>query len=255
MTSTPPFPHARLSLADVRLGIVCPMANEADNAVAFVRQVLERCEAFRSVVFFCVFDTVCTDGAVELVRALAAEEPRLRVIWAPENRSVVDAYVRGYREALAAGCDWILEIDAGFSHRPDDIPQFFEHMQSGHDCVFGTRFALGGCMYACSWKRYLVSRFGGLLSRAVLGCRLSDMTSGFQLFRRHALERVLAKGIRSRGPFFQTEIKAYCSRLDVVEVPIRYRSATTRVSGGALLDALRSVGVMFVFRVTGRMHA
>ncbi|MFQ5958142.1 MAG: glycosyltransferase [Alphaproteobacteria bacterium] len=248
-------PRPKNSPADVRLGIVCPMANEADNAVAFVRQVLERCDGFRSVVFFCVFDNVCTDGTRDLMRAFAAHEPRVRVVWAPENRSVVDAYVRGYREALAAGCDWILEIDAGFSHLPAEIPLFFEEMESGRDCVFGTRFALGGRMYACSWKRYAVSRLGGLLSRVLLGCRLSDMTSGFQMFRRHALERVLTKGIRSRGPFFQTEIKAYCSGLDVAEVPIHYRSATERVSRGALIDALRSVALMFVFRVTGRLHA
>jgi len=106
-------------ISDVHVGIVCPMANEGDDAVRFVRASLSQCSTCRKVTFFAILDTVTTDNSVELLRAYARQESRLRVVWAPENHSVVDAYVRGYREALASGCDWILEIDAGFSHRPE----------------------------------------------------------------------------------------------------------------------------------------
>ena len=109
----------------VALGIVCPMANEGDEAVPFCQAVLEQCSGFQKVTFFAVFDRVTKDSSLDQMRAWSQSEPRLRVVWAPENRCVVDAYLRGYKEALDAGSDWILEIDAGFSHQPGDIPQFF----------------------------------------------------------------------------------------------------------------------------------
>ncbi len=223
----------------VQLGVVCPMANERETAVPFVLEVLAECEpwGFKSVTFFAVLDRVSRDGTLDLLRELESAEPRLRVVWAPENRSVVDAYLRGYREALDAGCDWILEIDAGFSHQPSDIPAFFEKMSEGFDCVFGTRFARGGRLAESPLKRKVISRGGTLLTNLLLGTRLSDMTSGFELFTRAALEHVLDRGVNSRGHFFQTEIKAHCHPLRVAEVPIHYRAASDSVNNNVLKDA------------------
>ena len=93
----------RVALSEVRLGIVCPMANEGLDAPRFVEAVLERCGGFREVQFFAILDRATKDNSLELLQELAARERRLTVVWAPENRSVVDAYIRGYREALAAG--------------------------------------------------------------------------------------------------------------------------------------------------------
>ena len=84
---------------------------------------------------FVVLDRVSTDGTLALMREYARQEPRLRVIWAPENRCVVDAYIAGYRAALATGYEWILEIDAGFSHQPSDLPKFIEAMGPDVQCV------------------------------------------------------------------------------------------------------------------------
>ena len=109
---------------DDYLGIVCPMANEGADAVRFVKEVLAQCSQVKHVVFFAVLDRATKDNSLELLRDYEKTEPRLQAVWAPENRGVVDAYVRGYQEALAAGCDWILEIDADFSHRPEDVPVF-----------------------------------------------------------------------------------------------------------------------------------
>ncbi|MCU1357910.1 MAG: dolichol-phosphate mannosyltransferase [Acidimicrobiales bacterium] len=240
---------------DVALGIVCPMANEASSADAFVRLVVETCTAsgFESVRFFAVLDRVSTDGTRELLHQLAANRPELEVVWAPENRSVVDAYLRGYREAIDAGCDWILEIDAGFSHDPADIPAFFEAMADGQDCVFGSRFGAGGSITDSSWKRTLLSRGGSTLANALLGTGLEDVTSGFELFRADVLRDVLATGVRSRGPFFQTEIKARCHKLRVVEVPIRYRGASHTVGRAAIQDSFVNLGRLFVERLRGRL--
>ncbi len=223
----------------VYLGVVCPMANERDTAEAFVREVLAACAPFRfkSLTFFAVLDRVSRDGTLDLLRGLEATLPQLRVVWAPENRCVVDAYLRGYREALDAGCDWILEIDAGFSHQPSDIPRFFEKMSEGFDCVFGTRFAQGGGFTESPLRRKVISRGGTLLTNLLLGTRLTDMTSGFELFSRAALEEVLRRGVNSRGHFFQTEIKAHCHSLRFAEVPIRYRAASDSVNNNVLKDA------------------
>lgn len=238
---------------NTHLAIVCPMANEAESAVQFVRELLSYCEDFRKVEFFTVLDRVSKDGTLEVLRDFSEAEPRLKVVWAPENRCVVDAYVRGYREAIAAGADWVLEIDAGFSHRPSDAPLFFAEMEKGYDCVFATRFAKGGKIESSSAKRQVISKGGTLLTNLVLGTRLSDMTSGFQLFRREILEKILAKGIASRGPFFQTEMKAYCHRARYVEVPITYSMASHNVRMSSIGEAFRQLRRLARLKAEGEL--
>jgi dolichol-phosphate mannosyltransferase len=213
------------------------MANEGENAIEFVRQVLAQCNGFKQVDFFVVLDQVSKDGTQQHLAEYAYKDPRLTVVWAPENRCVVDAYVRGYREALNSGADWILEIDAGFSHQPAQIPRFFEAMEQGYDAAFGTRFSKGGKIEDSSAARRLVSRGGTILTNVVLGTTLADMTSGFQLFRAPVLRKILEKGLFSQGPFFQTEMKAYCAKLKIVEVPITYRAATHNVGSQHILES------------------
>src|ERR671938_1670227 len=156
----------RSRLTEINLGIVCPMANEEESAVGSVNEVLDQCvsQVFKSVTFFVILDRASRDRTRELLDELSRERPELKIVWSPENRCAVDAYVRGYREALSAGCDWILEIDAGYSHQPSDIPQFFDKMMEGYDCVFGSRFCRGGALSDSSMKRNLISRRGGLFS-------------------------------------------------------------------------------------------
>jgi len=246
-------PAKSAKVSEIRLGIVCPMANEEDCAADFVEQVLTRTaqRGFESVKFFAILDRKSTDRTREILERLARTQTALLVVWAPENRCVVDAYVRGYREALNADCDWILEIDAGFSHQPEDIAQFFDKMLEGYDCVFGSRFCRGGSMKETAFKRYLVSRGGTILSNLFLGTELADMTSGFELFTRDSLQHVLDRGIRSRGPFFQVEVKTYCHRLKIAEVPIQYRAASHQVGKAALKDSFSSLWRLFRLRLQG----
>lgn len=238
---------SNVKTSEVSLGIVCPMANERETAERFVEDVLGRCAPFRfkSVTFFAVLDHVSKDGTLELLRELEARRPGLRVVWSPENRSVVDAYLCGYREALAVGCDWVLEIDAGYSHQPSDIPRFFEKMAEGYDCVFGSRFGGGGRISDSSFKRRFISRGGTLLANLLLGTKLQDMTSGFELFTAPALREILGKGIHSRGHFFQTEIKTHAHSMRIAEVPIHYRAASASVNHKVLKDAFRNLWRLF----------
>jgi dolichol-phosphate mannosyltransferase len=241
------------SRSELRLAVVCPMANEGPNAIAFTRKVLHQCSGFAAVTFLAVIDKASTDNTLLLMEQYSRNNPDVVVVWAPENRSAVDAYIRGYREALNLSVDWILEIDAGFSHQPEDIPQFFAHMDEGYDCVFGSRFMKGGRISQGNTKRYLVSRLGTMLSNLLLGTRLADMTSGFELFSRMALEHVLDRGIRSRAHFFQTEIKVYCRNLKIREVPIHYKSPSPRMKSSAVTDALRQVMRLFALRLTAQL--
>jgi len=230
-----------LDKATVHLGIVCPMANEAASAEAFVRAVLDQCGGFKSVVMFCVLDRVSRDGTLDIVKNLAVREKCLHLVWAPENRCVVDAYIRGYHEALEKGSDWILEIDAGFSHKPDDIPKFFEAMTDGRDCVFSTRFGKGGRSSDCPLWRTIVSRGGTVLTNLLLGTKLSDMTGSFNLFNRETLQKVLNRGVRSRSHFFHNEIKFYCRHSQFTEVPIHYDSPSNSVNWRILVNALQNL--------------
>lgn len=238
---------------DVRLGIVCPMANERSTAVEFVNSVLHQCRELNSVAFFAVLDNTCKDGTLDLLKDLQSKLPELRVIWAPENKCVVDGYIRGYRETLDAGCDWILEIDAGFSHQPSEIPQFFDKMGQGYDCVFGSRFCKGGSFSEAPFSRYLISRWGSVIANLLLGTKLKDMTSGFEMFTNAALRKVLDKGIRSRGHFFQTEIKAYCRNLRIAEVPIHYRKPSQNVDAKIMMDAFKNLFRLFRKRLAGSL--
>src|SRR5260370_39937748 len=110
----------------------------------------------------------------------------MEVVGAPENRGIVDAYVRGYREAIASGHDYILEMDAGFSHRPEDLAGFLEAMDGGHDCIFGGRFVACGNMTDTPRPRGLASRGVTVPPNLLLATRLHELTRAFALFCRSA---------------------------------------------------------------------
>jgi len=246
-------PALRTSLSDVFLGIVCPIANEGAAGLRFARAVLEQCDGFRAVQFFAVLDKVSIDDTLKILEEATRDDPRLQVVWAPENTCIVDAYVRGYREALKAGADWILEIDAGYSHQPEDAPKLIAKMQEGYDCVFGSRFMPGGEIANSSFRRLVVSRGGGWLANLLLGTKMTDMTSGFEMFSRSTLEMVLRKGIHSRAHFFQTEIKAYCHGLHWAEVPIRYQFASPRLKATAVTESFRQLWRLYQMQRAGEL--
>jgi dolichol-phosphate mannosyltransferase len=222
--------------------------------VDFVDALLEECARyeFESVALYVVLDRVSRDETRTLLDEHGVRRPELHVVWAPETSGVADAYVRGYREALADGCDWILEIDGGFSHDPSEVGLLFDAMVGGCDCVFGSRFHDGGAHLAGRRRRAL-SRGGTALTNLLLGTELRDMTGGFELFRRSALERVLEHGIRSKGPFFQAEIKAHCRHLRVAEVPIHYRGASHRIGAEAIVESLVNLARLFRRRLAGAL--
>ncbi|MCI0704427.1 MAG: STELLO glycosyltransferase family protein [Planctomycetia bacterium] len=222
----------------MRLGVAVPLANEERSVGEFLERVLAQLTSEDRV--FCVVDNASRDRTRELVAEWSARDSRVVLVWAPENRCVVDAYFRGYRTALAAGCRWILEMDGGLSHLPEEIPLFIRAMEAGYDYVGGCRFMPGGG-YQGPWSRYLISRGGGFLSNLLLGTHMRDMTGGFECFSRAALEAVLKHGVRSRAHFFQTEIKTLMHSWKWTEVPIHYRNPSKSVGKSSLIEAFRNL--------------
>lgn len=239
--------------ANVTLGIVCPMADEAASCEAFVDAVLSRSSGFRARRMLVVTDRATTPATREALERARARCGDLAVVFSPENRGVADAYLAGFRAALADGADWVLEIDAGFSHDPAHLPDFFRALEAGNDCVFGSRFSRGGKLLGSPWHRRLLSRGGTLLANLLLGTRLADMTSGYELFRRPVVEALLARPFLSRGHFFQTEVRAYCRRLRCQEVGIVYRAPSGRVGLANVANALVSLARLAVLRLRGRL--
>lgn len=227
----------------MRLGVVTPLANEEHSITELLDRTLFQLGAGDRV--FCVLDNVSKDRTREMIAARAERDPRVVLVWAPENRCVVDAYFRGYRAALAAGCKWVLEMDGGLSHQPEEIPLFIRGMEQGYDYVGGCRF-MGKNGYSGPWSRYLISRGGGLLTNLLVGTKMSDMTGGFECFNRRALEAVLARGVRSRAHFFQTEIKVLMHRFKWTEVPIHYKNPSKSVGKASLKEAFRNLGKLVI---------
>ena len=222
----------------MRLGVAIPLANEEHS----INELLDRtlCQLGDDDGVFCVLDNVSKDCTREIIAERSSRDPRVVLVWAPENRCVVDAYFRGYRTALAAGCKWILEMDGGLSHQPEEIPLFIRAMEQGFDYVGGCRFMEPGG-YTGPWDRYIISRGGGFLTNLLLGTHMRDMTGGFECFSRRAMEAVLAHGVRSRAHFFQTEIKVLMHSWNWTEVPIHYKNPSKSVGKASLKEAFTNL--------------
>lgn len=230
-----------------KLGVAAPLANEEATIDVFLDRVTAQLDGDDRV--FCVLDNVSRDATRQRIERRAALDDRVRLVWAPQNRCVVDAYFAGYRAALDDGCHWILEMDGGLSHLPEEIPRFIAAMNTGVDFAAGSRF-VEGSQLSTTLYRYLLSRGGTWLANALVGTRMRDMTSGFECFTRDALIAVVEQGVRSRANFFQTEIRALMHEWNWVEVPITYRSPSGRVGGETVSDALSNL-----WKLRGDMRA
>src|SRR5437762_2611957 len=127
-------------------GLVVPMANEEPDFFPFVSSLKKTLDEIQSGKVYFVVDTVSTDKTPGLCNQLSKEDSRFTMVWAPENKNVVDAYIRGYQEALKNNHDFVIEMDAGLSHDPKSLPIFLNHLNEGYECVFGSRFIQGGSM-------------------------------------------------------------------------------------------------------------
>jgi len=199
--------------------VVIPTYNEVDNLAELVAR-LHVCTPDVDVL---VVDDSSPDGTGALADRLAAEDPRVQVLHRPEKQGLGAAYAEGFRVALEAGYELIVEMDADGSHQPEQLPRLLDAAADA-DLVIGSRWIPGGTVVNWPWHRRALSRGGNLYTRALLGVGVRDATSGFRVFRRRTLEAIHLDAVRSSGYVFQVDLvhRTLQAGLRVREVPIEF---------------------------------
>jgi dolichol-phosphate mannosyltransferase len=232
--------------------LVVPMANESAEFDPFISQVKAALDFISRGQVFLVVDNASKDNTLELCRQTSVVDSRFITVWAPENKNVVDAYIRGYKEALKTDAEYIIEMDAGLSHDPSVLNQFLEHLSNGFKCVYGSRFIEGGSMGDSPANRKSLSKTGTLLANILLGTNLDDMTSGYQGFHRSIVKLFTSYPLRSKAHFYQTEIRYLLRKHKSVEIPIHYKAPSPSVSKNAIKNSIESLLYYFYRRLTFR---
>ena len=207
----------------MRVTVVIPTYNEAENVEPMARALWGLGLPDLDVL---IVDDASPDGTGEVAERLAAENPgRLSVLHRTGPRGLGQAYVDGFRWALAHGANVVVQMDCDFSHDPADVPRLIEHIPE-YDVVVGSRYVPGGrTEEQWGWGRKLLSWWANFYARMILGCRVRDITAGFKAWRRGALAGIDLGSIRSQGYVFQVEMAYVCERLGyrVLEIPIYFR--------------------------------
>jgi dolichol-phosphate mannosyltransferase len=231
--------------------IVVPMANEELDFKPFIEMVNFVINELNPGNVYFIIDKVSTDRTLELCQELSKKDPRYVTVWAPENKNVVDAYIKGLQVAYEAGHELIIEMDAGLSHDPRAIPMFLRVLNEGNECAFGSRFINGGSMGDSPFKRRMLSKVGTILANTLLGTRLHDMTSGYQGFHRDVVEKIIHHPFKSKAHFYQTELRYLLRKRRIFEVPIHYQAPSPRVSKNAIKNAYQTLFYYFIQRLIG----
>jgi dolichol-phosphate mannosyltransferase len=224
---------------------VIPTYNERDNLEAIVSEVLSLGEQFNVL----IVDDNSPDGTGELADELAAQSFRVHVIHRPEKQGLGTAYVTGFKYALQHGADYIIEMDADFSHDPHRLPGFIS-MMGDHDLVIGSRYAKGIAVVNWSLKRLFLSLSANLYARWITGLELTDCTSGFKCFRREVLESIDLTKVFSNGYAFQVEMTYRAWRIGhrIKELPIIFMDRTTGDSKMNKRIALEALWIVWWLR-------
>ncbi|GAC1343502.1 MAG: hypothetical protein NVSMB23_17420 [Myxococcales bacterium] len=221
--------------------VVLPTYNERENLEAIVPAILAAAPELDVL----VVDDNSPDGTGGLADALAAGEPRVRVLHRPRKEGLGRAYLHGFSVALEAGYGRILEMDADFSHAPDRLPALLAAARDA-DVVLGSRYVEGGGTVNWGVGRKVLSRGGSLYARSILGLQVRDLTGGFKCFRRGVLEALDLATVQSTGYAFQIELtyRAVRRGFKVVEVPITFadrRVGKSKMSRKIVLEAFWKV--------------
>lgn len=226
-------PLTPLTLHADRAGIVVvvPTYNERPNIEGLVRGVLAQGPGYQVL----VVDDGSPDGTGDLAQALARAHPgRVEVIHRPAKGGLGPAYLAGFRRALALDPALIAQMDADFSHDPAALPALVA-AAGGADLVLGSRYVEGGTIAGWPLGRRILSRMGGRYARLVLGAQVTDLTSGFKVWRPATLRGIELDTLRSDGYAFTIEStwRALRHGATVREVPIVFAD---RVAGASKLS-------------------
>lgn len=224
--------------------VIIPTYNEKDNISGLIHEVL----AAYNEVDILVVDDSSPDGTGPLVQKTFADEARVNLLTRPQKSGLGKAYLAGFAWALERGYQWVVEMDADFSHRPVDLKKLLE-VKEASDFVIGSRYVPGGGVRNWGLIRRWISKGGSFYSRLILGYPLKDWTGGFNLWSAHALKTLGWKEVESEGYCFQIELKyrALKRGLKGQEVPILFedrRVGQSKMSTKIFLEALYRVWLL-----------
>ena len=218
--------------------VIIPTYNEKDNISLIIPAALAQDPCLEVL----IVDDGSPDGTGDIVEKMAAENAKVHLLRRPGKMGLGSAYVAGFRWALERDFERVFEMDADFSHNPEDLPRFLAAAEEA-DLVLGSRYnekKLGVVNW--DWKRLLLSYFANLYTRIVTGLPVKDATGDFKCFRRSALESLDLSGMKSDGYCFQIEttFKIWKKGLRVKEIPIVFTDrirGVSKMSGGIISEA------------------
>lgn len=224
--------------------VIIPTYNEKENIEAIIRKVLSMKGAYDIL----VIDDGSPDGTAYIVKDIMQEYPeRLHLIERSGKLGLGTAYISGFKWSLEHGYDYIFEMDADFSHDPNDLPRLYEACASGGAGVsVGSRYCDGISVVNWPLGRILMSYCASLYVRTVLGVDIRDTTAGFACYRRQVLETMDLEAVEMKGYGFQIEMKYSAAKLGfkVAEVPVIFvnrKLGTSKMSSGIFGEAFWGV--------------
>lgn len=227
--------------------VIIPTYNEKDNAEKIIRKVFSLPLPFDVL----IIDDNSPDGTADIVKALQKEfEGQLHLVQRKGKLGLGTAYIAGFRWAIERHYDYIFEMDADFSHNPEDLIKLFEMCAvNGADLAIGSRYKSGVNVVNWPMGRVLMSYFASKYVRFITGMNINDTTAGFKCYKRKVLEILNFDKIRFKGYAFQVEMKFAVWKLGfrIEEVPIIFtdrKVGSSKMSGGIFNEALWGVIAM-----------
>lgn len=226
--------------------VIIPTYNEKENIENIIRAVLGLKEhAFHIL----IIDDGSPDGTAAIVKRLMADEFKneLHLVERKGKLGLGTAYIAGFKWAIEHGYDYIFEMDADFSHDPNDLPRLYNACANeGYDVAIGSRYVTGVNVVNWPMGRVLMSYYASKYVRFVTGVPIHDTTAGFKCYRRRVLETIDLDAIRFKGYAFQIEMKftAYKLGFKIKEVSVIFvnrQLGKSKMSGGIFGEALFGV--------------
>ena len=224
--------------------VIIPTYNEKENIEAIIRKVF----SIEGEYHILVIEDGSPDGTADIVRKLQEEFPhRLFMIERKGKLGLVTAYITGFKWSVEKGYDYIFEMDADFSHNPDDLPRLYKACaDDGADLAIGSRYCNGISVINWPIGRVIMSYYASVYVRTVLGMDVYDCTAGFKCYRRKVLETIDLDKVQMKGYGFQIEMKYSTFKLGfkIKEVPIIFVDrtlGTSKMSSGIFGEAFWGV--------------
>lgn len=228
---------------------IIPTYNEKENIEKMVRTVFSLDGLFHLL----IVDDGSPDGTGAIVKKLQTEFPaRLFILERSGKQGLGTAYILGFKWALQQGYEYILEMDADFSHNPKDLPRLVAACEEGADVAIGSRYVRGGKVVNWPWDRIALSKGASVYTRLITWMPVKDPTAGFICYRRKVLEAIPLDEVRFVGYAFQIEMKYRAWKLGfrIVEVPITFvdrLEGVSKMSTGIIQEAMKGVWKMRSF--------